>query len=44
MLAKCGIQVVVMSDLFGAAGTDLLNRVTLPGVYQGRVGSTRCTG
>lgn len=35
VLAKCGVQ-ISMTDLFGLAGTDLLNRVTLPGVYRGR--------
>lgn len=40
VLAKCGVQ-VSMSDLFGMAGTDLLNRVRLPGVYRGRVDSLR---
>lgn len=38
VLAKCGVQ-VSMTDLFGLAGTDLLNRVTLPGVYRGRINS-----
>ncbi|MEV5302165.1 IS110 family transposase [Amycolatopsis methanolica] len=40
VLAKCGVQ-VPMTDLFGAAGTDLLHRVTLPGVYRGRIDSLR---
>ncbi|GLY68781.1 IS110 family transposase [Amycolatopsis taiwanensis] len=40
VLAKCGVQ-VSMTDLFGAAGTDLLNRVELPGVYRGRIDSLR---
>lgn len=40
VLAKRGIP-VVMSDLFGAAGTDLLDRVALPGVYRGRIASLR---
>lgn len=30
-----------MTDLFGLAGTDLLNRVRLPGVYRGRIDSLR---
>jgi transposase len=40
VLAKCGVA-VSMSDLFGLAGTELLNRVTLPGVYRGRIDSLR---
>lgn len=40
VLAKCGVQ-VSMTDLFGVAGTDLLNRVQLPGVYRGRIDSLR---
>jgi transposase len=40
VLAKCGVQ-VSMTDLFGLAGTDLLNRVELPGVYRGRIDSLR---
>lgn len=35
VLAKCGVQ-VSMSDLFGVAGVQLLDRVELPGVYRGR--------
>ncbi|MGH8963940.1 MAG: hypothetical protein ACRDXB_01235 [Actinomycetes bacterium] len=35
MLAKCGIQ-VSMTDLFGVAGADLLERVELPGAYRPR--------
>jgi transposase len=33
VLAKCGVA-VSMTDLFGVAGTDLLDRVRLPGVYR----------
>jgi transposase len=40
VLAKCGVQ-VSMTDLFGVAGIDLLNRVDLPGVYRGRIDSLR---
>lgn len=40
VLAKCGVQ-VSMTDLFGVAGIDLLNRVGLPGVYRGRIDSLR---
>lgn len=40
VLAKCGIQ-VSMTDLFGVAGTALLDRVQLPGVYRGRIDSLR---
>ena len=35
VLAKCGVQ-VLMSDLFGAAGTDLLNSLDLPKPYAAR--------
>jgi transposase len=38
VLAKCGIQ-VLMSDLFGPAGQDLLTRCPLPGPYGARVQS-----
>jgi hypothetical protein len=41
VLAKCGIQ-VVMVDLFGVAGTELLDRLDLPGRM--RPGSRRCAG
>lgn len=40
VLAKCGVQ-VSMSDLFGVAGSDLLTRVELPGIYRGRIDSLR---
>jgi transposase len=40
VLAKCGVQ-VLMSDLFGLEGTDLLDRVDLPGPYRARVDSLR---
>jgi transposase len=40
VLAKCGIQ-VLMSDLFGVDGTDLLDRVDLPAPYAARIGSLR---
>jgi transposase len=40
VLAKCGIQ-VLMSDLFGVPGNDLLDRVPLPGPYAARVQSLR---
>ena len=33
VLAKCGVQ-VVMSDLFGVAGTQLLDRLDLPSPYR----------
>ena len=40
MLAKCGVQ-VVMSDLFGVAGTELLDRLDLPAPYAARIASLR---
>lgn len=40
VLAKCGIQ-VLMSDLFGVAGTDLLNGLDLPKPYAARIASLR---
>jgi transposase len=40
VLAKCGIQ-VLMSDLFGIAGNDLMDRVPMPGPYAARVQSLR---
>jgi transposase len=40
VLAKCGVQ-VVMSDLFGVAGTDLLDGLDLPGPYAARIASLR---
>lgn len=39
-LAKCGVQ-VSMTDLFGRAGTSLLDRVELPGVDRDRIDSLR---
>jgi transposase len=40
VLAKCGIQ-VLMSDLFGVAGSDLLNGLDLPKPYAARIASLR---
>ncbi len=40
VLAKCGIQ-VLMSDLFGPAGEDLLDRCQMSGPYAARVQSLR---
>lgn len=40
VLAKCGIQ-VLMSDLFGIEGNQLLDRVPMPGPYAARVQSLR---
>jgi transposase len=40
VLAKCGVQ-VLMSDLFGVAGTTLLNELDLPAPYAARIGSLR---
>jgi transposase len=40
VLAKCGVQ-VLMSDLFGLAGVELLDRVALPVPYRARVDSLR---
>jgi len=40
VLAKCGIA-VSMSDLFGAQGSMLLERVVLPGAYRARIASLR---
>ncbi len=40
VLAKCGVQ-VLMSDLFGLAGTGLLDRLDLPAPYSARIGSLR---
>lgn len=40
VLAKCGVQ-VLMSDLFGAAGTALLDGLELPAPYAARIGSLR---
>jgi transposase len=38
VLAGCGVQ-VLMSDLFGAAGSQLLDRVELPAACRARIGS-----
>lgn len=40
VLAKCGVA-VPMSDLFGVAGTDLLDRLDLPAAYAARIASLR---
>ena len=40
VLAKCGIQ-VSLTDLFGVAGNDLLDRLNLPAPYAARVSSLR---
>src|SRR5829696_7999625 len=40
VLAKCGVA-VVMSDLFGVAGTALLDGLDLPGPYAARIASLR---
>ncbi len=40
VLAKCGVQ-VTMTDLFGLAGTDLLDSLDLPAPYAARIGSLR---
>jgi transposase len=40
VLAKCGIQ-VLMSDLFGVAGIELLNGLDLPKPYAARIASLR---
>ena len=40
VLAKCGVQ-VLMSDLFGVAGTQLLNDLRLPKPYAARIASLR---
>jgi transposase len=40
VLAKCGVQ-VLMSDLFGVAGTALLDELDLPAPYAARTGSLR---
>src|SRR6478672_5415785 len=40
VLAKCGIQ-VSMTDLFGLAGTELLDRLELPRPYAARIASLR---
>jgi transposase len=40
VLAKCGIQ-VLMSDLFGLEGNDLVDRLRLPAPYAARIASLR---
>ena len=40
VLAKCGVQ-VLMSDLFGVAGTELLDGLDLPAPYAARIASLR---
>jgi transposase len=40
VLAKCGIQVLA-SDLFGTAGTAVLDRLDLPAPYAARIASLR---
>ena len=40
VLAKCGVA-VVMSDLFGVEGNQLLDRLALPGPYAARIASLR---
>jgi len=40
VLAKCGVQ-VLMSDLFGLAGTQLLDGLDLPAPYAARIASLR---
>ena len=40
VLAKCGVQ-VSMTDLFGLAGTELLDRLQLPKPYAARIASLR---
>jgi transposase len=40
VLAKCGIQ-ISMTDLFGVAGTELLDRLQLPKPYAARIASLR---
>jgi len=40
VLAKCGVQ-VVMSDLFGLEGNQLLDRLALPASYAARIASLR---
>ena len=40
VLAKCGIQ-VLLSDLFGVAGNELLDRLALPAPYAARIASLR---
>jgi transposase len=40
VLAKCGVQ-VLMTDLFGLAGTELLDGLRLPAAYAARIASLR---
>jgi transposase len=40
VLAKCGVQ-VLMTDLFGLEGNDLLDRLRLPAPYAARIASLR---
>ena len=40
VLAKCGVQ-VLMTDLFGVEGTELLDRLKLPASYAARIASLR---
>jgi transposase len=40
VLAKCGVS-IPMTDLFGVAGTDLLDRLRLPTPYASRIDSLR---
>jgi transposase len=40
VLAKCGVQ-VLMTDLFGLRGTELLDRLKLPAPYAARIASLR---
>lgn len=40
VLAKCGVQ-VSLTDLFGVAGNQLLDRLTLPAPYAARIASLR---
>jgi transposase len=40
VLAKCGVR-VLMSDLFGLEGNDLLDRLRLPAPYTARIASLR---
>jgi transposase len=40
VLAKCGVQ-VLMDDLFGVAGTQLLDQLNLPAPYSARIDSLR---
>jgi transposase len=40
VLANCGVQ-VLLTDLFGIGGTELLDSLELPGVYDARIKSLR---